>query len=322
LTEPPAGRSGGLFHFAIEGRHAPALFVTGWLATVVGLGVSAIGFLAVTGALAAGLLLIGLGLLSAGLILLGGSQTIERAAAARPYAGPSPIIVFGAVLTTSLFAALVVGIPLELAGVKVERPVGNLLTVALQAAVFLGIVRLMVVGPGAISWRDMGLLMNARRVAAALASGAIFAPVIVLVTALLAVALVRLVGVSPESPLPRTGTSGGLLLNLVSGAVIAPFSEEILFRGVALTAWARTNRPAIAILRAALLFVVAHVLLVGGRDFGEAVSLAFVGAAGRLPVALALGWLYVRSGTVWAPIGLHAVFNAILIVLSETAPLS
>jgi membrane protease YdiL (CAAX protease family) len=36
-------------------------------------------------------------------------------------------------------------------------------------------------------------------------------------------------------------------------------------------------------------------------------------------VALALGWIYLRSGTIWAPIGLHGAFNAILIVGAEIA---
>jgi membrane protease YdiL (CAAX protease family) len=319
LTEPPAGRNGGLFHFGIEGRRAPALFVTGWLATMLGGAAIAVGFLASTGAIATLLLFLGFGVLALGLVLLGGSQTIERTAAGRPYAGPSPIIVFGAVLTASLFAAILVGIPLELAGVHVDRPVGNVITVVLQAVVFVGIVRLMVVGPGAIRWSDMGLAIGARRIGAALLSGALLAPAIVFVTSIVTLVIVRLVQVTPESPLPPTGTAIGLLLNLVSGAIIAPVSEEILFRGVAVTAWARTNRPAVAILRAAFLFVIAHVLLVGGRDFGEAVSLAFVGAAVRLPVAIALGWLYLRSGTLWAPIGLHAAFNGILLVLSEAA---
>jgi membrane protease YdiL (CAAX protease family) len=39
----------------------------------------------------------------------------------------------------------------------------------------------------------------------------------------------------------------------------------------------------------------------------------------RVPVAFALGWLFVRTGSIWGPIGLHAGFNGILIVLAELA---
>jgi membrane protease YdiL (CAAX protease family) len=34
-------------------------------------------------------------------------------------------------------------------------------------------------------------------------------------------------------------------------------------------------------------------------------------------VAFALGWLFVRTGSLWAPIGLHAAFNGLLILFAE-----
>ena len=66
-------------------------------------------------------------------------------------------------------------------------------------------------------------------------------------------------------------------------------------------------------------FVLGHVLFVGGDSFRESASLAFVGGVVRVPIAFALGWLYVRTGSLWGPIGLHAAFNGILIILSELA---
>ena len=206
-----------------------------------------------------------------------------------------------------------------LLGVRLERSFGDLVSAALQTAVFVAVVRFMVVGSGAISWVDMGFGIDRRRVVAALFTGAVYALPIVVLTGLLSAIVVGAVGVTPESPLPPTGTALGLGLHLVAGAVIAPIGEEILFRGFAVTAWARSTGPTRAIVRAALLFAVAHVLTIGGDSFGTAAGLALVGTVARLPVALALGWLYVRSGTIWAPIGLHAAFNAILIVLGEMA---
>jgi membrane protease YdiL (CAAX protease family) len=47
--------------------------------------------------------------------------------------------------------------------------------------------------------------------------------------------------------------------------------------------------------------------------------MAVVGFLGRLPVALVLGWLFIRRGSIWAPIGLHAAFNGILLVAAENA---
>jgi membrane protease YdiL (CAAX protease family) len=323
LTEPALESAGspaaGLFRFSLEGRRAPALFVTGWLATIIGAATTGVGFESSPGSAALLLAAIGLALLTVGFVLLGGSQTVERAAAGLPYAGPSPILVFLAVVAVSLLVAIVIGAGLDAAGVQLPLAVGDLISTAIQALVFIGVVQLMVIGTGALRWSDMGFRIGARRTAEALARGALLAAPVVVLTAAVAYVVVTIAGVTPASPLPSTGTVSGLVLHLLAGAVVAPIAEEVLFRGFMVTAWERSNGPRAAIVRGALLFAVAHVLLVGGDNFGQAASLAFVGAVGRLPVALALGWLYLRSRTIWAPIGLHAVFNAILLIGAEMA---
>ena len=73
------------------------------------------------------------------------------------------------------------------------------------------------------------------------------------------------------------------------------------------------------ILRAALVFALAHVITVTGSSAQEAFGLVVVGFATRVPVALALGWLFVRSGSIWAPLGLHMAFNGILLIIGELA---
>src|SRR4029077_749871 len=60
---PPPARP-GLSTFTIEGRHAPALFVIGWLASILGGGILFIGFQAPRSAGASVLILAGLALLS------------------------------------------------------------------------------------------------------------------------------------------------------------------------------------------------------------------------------------------------------------------
>jgi membrane protease YdiL (CAAX protease family) len=100
--------------------------------------------------------------------------------------------------------------------------------------------------------------------------------------------------------------------------VIVPLYEELLFRGFATTAWARVVAPTTAIVRTSVLFALAHVLTQGGENFGQALGVAVVGAAARLPVALVLGWIFIRRRSLWASIGLHAAFNGILLVLAET----
>ncbi len=74
------------------------------------------------------------------------------------------------------------------------------------------------------------------------------------------------------------------------------------------------------VIRAALVFALAHILTVSGNTAQEAAGLAIVGFATRVPVAVALGWLFVRRGSIWAPIGLHMAFNGILLLLGELAP--
>ncbi len=213
-----------------------------------------------------------------------------------------------------------VGIPLELLGAQgLYRPAADLLGVVIQAIVFIGVVRVMVVAPGAITWRDMGFGIPGRQAAAAAIGGASFAVPVVLFTAVLAAILVPLFGVTPQSPLPPSGSALGTVLHLLAGAAVAPVAEEITFRGMATTAWARSAGVRAAILRGGILFALAHILFVGGGTFQEAVAVAIVAAAGRLPVAFALGWIYLRRRTIWASIGMHAAFNAILIVLGEIA---
>lgn len=319
-TPPPPSAAVGLTTFALEGRRAPALFVVGWIGVLAGVALIAMTMLGATGAAALVLSVAGFGALSIGTILLAGSQTIERKAAGASYAGPSPLLVFVAVIATGRLAGYLVGIPLLQFASAVPPALGDLLGTAVLAVVFLGVLRLTVVGPGVFTWRDIGFSPR-RGDMLSLVGGTAFALPVIVVTSVVAIVAVQLTGVTPPSPLPPTGTSAGLALHLLAGAVLAPVYEEALFRGFALTAWRRTVGARVAIVRSSLLFVAAHVLFVGGDSFAEAVSLAVVGGVVRVPVALVLGWLYVRTGSLWAPIGLHAAFNAILIVLGEAAVL-
>ncbi len=301
------------------GRRAPGLFVVGWLATIVAVGLLVVALLAAGGVVAAILWLTGLAALGLGAGLLAGSQTVERQAAGLPYGGPSPVLVFVLVIVASQLLGYAIGLPLALAGIELPRGAGDLLAILVQAAAFVIVVRIAVVGPGALGWAELGFRGDVRAIAGSLAGGALFAGPVILVTTVVALLAVNLAGSTPPSPLPPTGTSAGLAFHLVGGAVIAPIYEEAFFRGVALGAWLRSVDPWTAIIRSSALFVLAHVLFLGGDNAGEAIAMAFVAAAVRLPVALALGWLYVRTGTIWASIGLHMAFNAVLIALGESS---
>jgi len=306
--------------FTIDGRAAPALFVVGWLATVLGLGILAIGVLSGPGGPATVLSLAGLVLTSVGLVAGAGSQGIERRARARAaYRGPSPVLVFAASVPISLLAIVMLTVPISLVGLAVDGPVGRFASVAAQAVIYIGLVRLLVVDAGALSWAEMGLRRPDAAAIRELGRGAAWALPVIAATLPLAVLLRLLLPVMPQSPLPPTGETAGFLIQLVAGAVIAPVGEEILFRGLATTAWVRSHGVRRGLIRGALFFAVVHVLTISGSSASEAASLALVGFATRIPVALALGWLFVRSRSIWVPIGLHATFNAILLTLGEVA---
>jgi len=327
LTEPPSAPDGtsrtqathGLFQFTIEGRSAPGLFVAGWIALVIGGSGAFVGLLSGANVAGAVLFVAGLALVLPGLVLLGGSQAVERRHAGLAYAGPAPVIVFLAVLDSWYLATVLIATPLQAAGVVITGPILALLGVTIQAIVLLAILRLVVVGSEALSWREMGVLPLDRTALRDLGWGAIFAGPAIIATSLVLLALLSVIHQEPASPLPPTGTTAGLLLNLLAGAVIAPAYEELFFRGFTLTAWRRMTGPQVAIIRSAILFALIHASFQAGDTFGAAVGVAVVAVAARLPVALFLGWIFVRRGSLWASIGLHATFNAVLIVIAERA---
>ena len=315
----PPHRYLGLTSFTVEGRQAPGLFVVGWLATLVGVALTGTVAFGISGLPGAAISLASLLALSIGLVLLAGSQTIERRAVGAAYAGPSPLLVLVAIVAVSRLAGFLVGIALLPVADRIPVELGDLLAVLLQAGVFVGVVRLTIVGPGVLRWSDMGWVGDRAAALRGMWGGAVIAGPVILVTAVLAAIAVNLAGVAPPSPLPPTGTVSGLVLHLLAGALVAPFAEEMLFRGFALTAWRRLVGIRGAIVRSSIVFVLAHVLFVSGDTFGETVRVALVAGVVRVPVAFALGWLFVRTGSIWGPIGLHAGFNGVLIVLAEAA---
>lgn len=315
----PSGRIGAST-FTIEGRSAPALFVVGWLATILGLGLALIGVLSGGGVGWLALILAGLALLSIGLVAAAGSQGIERRARGMPgYAGPSPLLVFAASVPVSILAVILIGLPLDLAGIPLTGPFGALLSVVIQAVVYVALIRLLVVDTGALDWRAMGLRPLDRVAVGHMIGGALWAAPVIIATIPVSLVLLDVFPVTPESPLPPTGEAVGFAISLVAGSLVAPFGEELLFRAFATTAWVRTIGVRQGVLRAALVFAFAHVLTISGTSANDAIGLAVVGFGTRMPIAVALGWLFVRRGTIWASFGLHAAFNAALLVIAEAA---
>jgi membrane protease YdiL (CAAX protease family) len=320
LTDPAPDRPDrpGASIFTIEGRAAPGLFVLGWLATLVGLGVTVVAFMSGAGQPRELLLLAGVVVLAIGLVTGAGGQAIERRSrAASPYTGPSPFLLFAAAIPVAFLGVAVVGFGFDAIGIPTDAPIARLASVIVQALVYIGLIRLLVVDTGALSWADMGIRRPDLRVFRELGAGALWAGAAVLATIPVAIVLSMVLPVLPTSPLPPTGEPGGLLVNLAAGAIVAPIGEEIMFRGLATTAWVRGMGERRGFVRAALFFAFAHVLTIGGTSAGPAIALALGAFVARIPVSLVLTWLFVRYKSIWVPIGLHAAFNTILLVLAE-----
>jgi len=321
-TEPAGSRSRpiGASTFTIEGRSAPALFVIGWMASLLGAGLLVLAVVSGGGAASLGLIVVGLLLLSIGLVAGAGSQGIERRSRGAPaYSGPSPLLVFAASIPISILALIIASLPLSFADVALDGPLGALFSVLIQALIYIALIRLLVVDVGALDWRAMGVLSLDRSALGEMIRGAAWALPVIAATLPLSLVLLAIFPVAPESPLPPTGELLGFTISLLAGALVAPFGEEILFRAFATTAWVRGLGARRGVVRAALLFAFAHVLTTTGTSAGDALGLAVVGFGTRIPIALGLGWLFVRRGTVWASFGLHAAFNALLLVIAELA---
>ncbi|HEY6077154.1 MAG TPA: type II CAAX endopeptidase family protein [Polyangiaceae bacterium] len=83
---------------------------------------------------------------------------------------------------------------------------------------------------------------------------------------------------------------------LLSAAVLVPFAEELFFRGALFTPLLRSGPESVAVLVTSLGFVMAHA---EPRNWLP-----------LLLVALTLGELRRRSGSIWPGVCLHAAFNA------------
>ena len=310
----------GLRTFSLEGRRAPGLYLVGWLGTILGGALLIVAALARPGG-AGGLVLgvIGTLLLAIGLVAAAGAQGIDRRDRADlAYRGPSPFLVFAA----SVPLVVVIGLPFALVGLEPDSPIAALASVSVTCAIWLTLVAMTVVGIGALSWRDVfvGWVDTPLvRIAGDLAIGAVAAVPVLLATTILAAVLVSIMGVAPDPPIviPPGGT--GLLIGILAAAVVAPISEEIFYRGFATTAWARSFGPTGAIVRGGLFFAAVHVLTIGGSEFEPAVRAAVVGFVVRLPVAFALGWIFVRRRSLPASIGLHAAYNGIAVLITAAA---
>ncbi|HET7828221.1 MAG TPA: type II CAAX endopeptidase family protein [Candidatus Limnocylindrales bacterium] len=325
LTPDPAASSDAtgshdlprLSTFSLEGRTVPALYLIGWVGSVMGLAVLLVAFMSSGSGAAPWLFLVGIVILGVGLVAAAGSQAVEGGRRPDlPYGGPSPVLTFVAVIALTLVMIVIVLAPLSALGVDAASPAATMLSLLLTTAAYVLVVRLLVVGPGALSWGEMGVRRPDADALRELLVGALLAVPAVVVTILLGAILATFLEPSP-SPLPSAADGAGLLFNLISAAVIAPIGEELFFRGFATTAWFRSlGAAAPAIVRGAVFFAFAHVLTQFDSSFAVGAQRALFSFLALMPVAIALGWVFLTRRSLYAAIGLHGTFNAIQVVLA------
>lgn len=83
--------------------------------------------------------------------------------------------------------------------------------------------------------------------------------------------------------------------------LVAPVTEELLFRGVVLRGLLSRHRPTVAVIVTALLFALVHV------NPWQFISAFFFG--------IVFGWVYLRTESVWACVLAHAVANGMGVVV-------
>ena len=88
--------------------------------------------------------------------------------------------------------------------------------------------------------------------------------------------------------------------------ILAPIIEETLVRGLVFGSLHRTSRW-LAYIVSCFLFVFMHNWQYFALYSAGSVLLSCVP---YIPAAVALGWVYEKSSTIWAPITLHALINA------------
>ena len=300
--------------FSLEGRVVPGIYLIGWVASLLGAGLLFISFQANVPGTGQWVFLVAMVLLGIGLTFAAGSQAIERSR--RPdlaYRGPSPVLAFLVVVVLTFVALIVVLAPLSALGLDVRSPAATTLNLVITMILYVTVIRLLVVGPGALTWREMGVVRPDSGALRDLLAGALLAIPVVAVTLVLGGLLSRFLEPTP-SALPDATDAAGIVANLVSAAILAPIGEELFFRGFTTTAWARTSGARAAIVRGALFFAFAHVLTLFDASFGTGVQRALFSFVALLPVGLALGWVFLSRRSLYAAIGLHSAFNAIQVL--------
>lgn len=159
-------------------------------------------------------------------------------------------------------------------------------------------------------WRDVGIRIQPRYF------WGIFSGVALqIAVALIVGPLIRLL--APDAPrqeivdvAERTSGAASRLVFAVLVVLIAPFVEEVVFRGMLLSRLRRTMSPMLAVVISAAAFAALHLI--------DPSALAAV--PGLFLIGVALGWMTLRSGDIGLAIFVHAGVNLTGVLVVFLAP--
>lgn len=203
------------------------------------------------------------------------------------------VVLLSSVLSLPIMFALVLqtGDPTAI----LENPFVLFVIIALEDAVFIGVVYFLLVRRGLTSWRDMGL--RGAPTLRSLRLGVLWGVLFVAASSATEL-LLRLFGVeqtqASQFPLGQGGVAGTIAI-WVAGIVLAPITEEIFFRGFIFRAMALRKGYVRGVVYSSLVFGLVH-----------------LNVAAFLPISLGAALLavgYKRSDDLWVPIIAHSLNN-------------
>lgn len=109
-----------------------------------------------------------------------------------------------------------------------------------------------------------------------------------------------------HDPLINSLLSGNIILIIIAVGIVAPFIEEIIFRGLVYSELRKISSVTVTIVIQALLFGIYHMNIVQG------VYAAFFGVI--------LGIIVYKTDSIWAPILTHCAFNCTSVIMGKLAP--
>jgi membrane protease YdiL (CAAX protease family) len=287
----------------------PLLIVGGALLALGALGAATLvasGQLAIDGSILGPIALVGALIFVIGLVYTAVRQIrIKRFLPPERYRGPNVLVLLALVLVVASVANVPFGedaTALVLGDGELTLIGATIILVSTQTALLL-ISWLFVYRPRALAGLPRFPGREPLKAAALGVAWGVAAWVVSTVLIGIVAVVLQQLGMEPE---PQAAERAIEMLNpvlvLLAIVVFAPIAEEVFFRGVVFNAWLREGGRRFAFIGSALLFAVIHVSLL---------SLIPIFALG-----LMLAWIYDRTGTLLAPIAMHATVNGISVALA------